>query len=188
LFLHPLLLMDEAVSLAVAVCILVYRDNRTMTDERLRQCGAWQRVRWTRLLDSDPHDATLPWQGVSGTLPRARVLHAAARTAPRRSGRVPAPPPVYDPWGAVAAAEQEKYTADARAALRAGTASLKRRSRSRSTAAAVRPSDGVAQVKRLLAAMHKHQRWHHGLHRNRTGPLLPPAADAQSYSFMSSSP
>ena len=45
-FVNPLLMLDEAVSLAVAVCMLVFGDNRTMGPDQLAICHAWHTQCW----------------------------------------------------------------------------------------------------------------------------------------------
>jgi hypothetical protein len=50
-YLNPLLLLDEAVSLAVASCMLILQDNRTMFSDDLVVCHAWHRRCWTSMME-----------------------------------------------------------------------------------------------------------------------------------------
>jgi hypothetical protein len=150
-----------------------------MTDERLNHCTQWQRMQWKRLLDSELHgtDGALQWNTISGSLPRPRVLVQRRGKSLRRVSV----PPLFDPWAEAAAAAQKKRASAALAVLGTTPARLKRRMSSR---AAPAPPSCLTQVKRLLANLHKHQRWHHGLHRgSNTG--LP---HSYSYSSFTSSP
>jgi hypothetical protein len=159
LYLHPFLLLDEAVSLAVAVCILVYRDNRTMTDEHLKRCTEWHRVQWARLLDSDPGpeaEVASRWQAVSGYIPRARAIAAHRPRAARARSSVPVP--LRDPWAVEGAPEpKKKCIRETLAALQTSRGPPPSRDRP----AAV-PSR-LTQVRRLLTQLNKHQRWQHGM-------------------------
>ena len=47
-YLNPMLLLDEIVSLAVATCMLVFQDNRTMTADHLALCNTWHIHCWDR--------------------------------------------------------------------------------------------------------------------------------------------
>ena len=53
-YFNPLLLLDEAVSLAVAVCMLVFHDNRTMSPDDLAVCHAWHQLCWRNVIETAP--------------------------------------------------------------------------------------------------------------------------------------
>ena len=53
-FLNPLLLLDEVVSLAVAVCILFFEDNRTMSPDHLAVCYRWHDQCWSSTVGKAP--------------------------------------------------------------------------------------------------------------------------------------
>ena len=59
--LNPLALLDEVVALGVAVGMLVFNDNRTLSMDDLVVCEAWHRACFARVLPS----AAAPWTPVT---------------------------------------------------------------------------------------------------------------------------
>ena len=53
-FLNPLVSLDEAVSIAVAACMLVFQDNRTMSPDHLAMCFTWHSECWRRVFGVSP--------------------------------------------------------------------------------------------------------------------------------------